>query len=247
MPGQAGVAARQEAVDLLRRMRRALDEAPEVTERLGEDGPIYTLSRAWLGRLAEPGLRWAVASCRSLIARTSARLGSSLGGALGGFGAPPRDVRAVVLVGGGATLPEADAILRAGLDPPVLRPVDPDLAVVRGVVGWAAAAAGRRLVAEHPKWRLEHLSWPVPGGRGRLVRWSVDEGEPYARGAVVAQVRTPDDLVFDLTAPSGGTLLAPLARVGEIVGPTLLVAVQAAGELPRRRPAGEAPGADGRR
>ena len=94
---------------------------------------------------------------------------------------------------------------------------------MRGAVGWAAAAPQRRLVAEHPKWRLEHLSWPVPGGRGPAGAWSVAEGEPYARGAVVAQVRTPDDLVFDLTAPSGGTLLAPLARVGEIVGPTLLV------------------------
>ena len=76
LPGRPALLARQEAMDLLRRMRRGLDEAPEVTERLGEDGPLYTLSRTWLGRLAEPGLRWAVASCRSLIARTSVRLGS---------------------------------------------------------------------------------------------------------------------------------------------------------------------------
>ena len=47
VPGPAGAAARQEAMDLLRRMRRALDEAPEVTERLGEDGPHLH---------AEPGL-----------------------------------------------------------------------------------------------------------------------------------------------------------------------------------------------
>ena len=227
VPGRPGVLARQAAMDLLRRVRHGLDDAPEVTERLGDDGPYYTLSRAWLARLAEPGLRWAVASCRSLIARTSVRYGSALGGparpgtGLGASGLT--DVAAVILVGRGAKLPGADEILRTGLEPPVLRPVDPDLAAVRGAVAWAGSAPARRIVAEHPKWRLEHLSWPVPTGRGRLVRWSVAEGESYGRGAVVAQVRTADDLVFDLTAPSGGTLLPPLARAGEIVGPTVLV------------------------
>jgi hypothetical protein len=226
VPGRPAGVTRQAAIDLLRRVRHGLDEAPEITERLGDDGPYYTLSRAWLARLAEPGLRWAVASCRSLIARTSVRFGSALGGgharpgtALGA----PGGVAAVILVGRGATLPGADEILRTGLEPPVLRPADPDLAAVRGAVAWVGGAHARRVVAEHPKWRLEHLSWPVPTGRGRLVRWSVAEGAAYGRGAVVAQVRTADDLVFDLTAPNPGTLLAPLARAGEIVGPTMLV------------------------
>lgn len=219
--GPLGLLARRDAVDMLRRVRSGLAGSVQMTDRLGDGGPLYTLSRAWLGRLAEPGLRWLVASCRGLLARSAAGLGASggapLGGALG-------DVAAVILIGGGAHLPGAEQILRTGLDRPVLLPPEPELAVVRGAVAWVAEAPQRRIRAEHSKWRVEHLAWTVPGGRARLVRWSVDEGEAYSQGTVVAQVRTPDDRVYDLATPCGGVLMAPRARVGEIVGPTLLVA-----------------------
>ena len=58
----------------------------------------------------------------------------------------------------------------------------------------------------------------VPGGRGRLVRWLVKEGEPYPQGAPLAQVRTADDRVFDLTAGrADGVLLEHRVPIGGMV------------------------------
>jgi hypothetical protein len=116
------------------------------------------------------------------------------------------------------------------------------MAVLRGGVRWVAGASRRRLVADHPKWRVEPLTWSIPGGSGQLVRWNVSEGQAYPAGSVLAQVRTPDDRVFDLTAADGGALLPQRAKVGDFVGPTLLVrakrpASALAGDPPGKRQA----------
>ena len=162
-----------------------------MTARISPDAPPYGLTREWLDRLAEPGLRWVGASCRSLLGRAAAG-GSALGRAraLAGFAARPRsgvqgstmaDVAAVILAGGHAQLAAAPKVLGQELQRPVLRLDDPELAAVRGAVRFAVAAPTRRLWADHPKWRVEPLSWDVPTGRARLERWLVTAGEPYQR------------------------------------------------------------------
>jgi WD40 repeat protein len=94
--------------------------------------------------------------------------------------------------------------------------------------------------ADHPKWRVEPLRWAIPGGRGQLVHWNVAEGQSFAGGTVLAQVRTPDERVFDVAAAHDGVLLAQHPLVGNNVGPTLLVrtkrpASPLAGDPPDKR------------
>lgn len=266
LPGDDGLRARHQAVDFVRQMKHALtrlDDNAEVTGRLADDAPVYALTREWLDRLAEPGLRWVGASCRSMLARAAAGSGGlalagptlggttpdGRGGVVSGYagavapgpelpGATLADIEAIILAGGHARLPSAEKILREELQRPVIRLQEPDLASVRGAVRFAATAGSRRITADHPKWRIEPLSWDVPTGRARLQRWSVSPGEPYQEGAVLAQVRTADERVYELTAPEEGVLLSQRARVGDVVGPTL----GAAAKRPASLLAGDPPG-----
>jgi molecular chaperone DnaK len=254
MPGDAGLRVRQQAVDFLRQIKHALcdlEEDGEIAGRLAPDAPSYVLGREWLDRLAEPGLRWVGGSCRSLLARAAAGWGgSALGGPGAGYGlgspgvgsvlpsSTINDVSAVVLAGGHARLASAERILREELQRPVVRLDDPELAPVRGAVRFTIAAPTRRIVADHPRWRVEALSWDVPTGRGRLERWTVGAGAAYQRGAVLAQVRTTDERVYDLSVPEEGVLLSSRGRVGDVVGPTLI----ASAKRPSNLLAGDPPG-----
>jgi molecular chaperone DnaK len=256
LPGDDGLRVRQQAADFVRQIKHALatlDDGAEVTGRLAGDAPPYRLSREWLDRLAEPGLRWIGASCRSMLARASAGsgglalAGSTLSAAMSqGPGAPGpalpgatlADIDAVILTGGHSRLACAERILREELQRPVVRLNDPDLAAVRGSVRFAVAAPMRRITADHPKWRIEPLSWDVPTGRARLERWSVGAGEAYQRGAVLAHLRTVDERVYELTVPEEGMLLSRRGRVGDVVGPTLI----AAAKRPASLLAGDPPG-----
>jgi hypothetical protein len=252
--GEVGARMAAQAMDVARQLKHALsdvDTEDEAVGRLAPDAPSYVLSRAWLERLAEPGLRWVGASCRSLLARAAAGWGgSSLGG--GGYGYGPgsagaasvlpgaqiADVAAVVLAGGHARMGCAERVLRDELRRPVITLDDPDLAAVRGAVRFAMAAATRRIPADHPRWRVEPLSWDVPTGRARLERWTVSPAAAYQRGTIIAQVRTADERVYDLTAPDEGVLLASRGRVGDVVGPTLV----ASAKRPASLLAGDPPG-----
>ena len=192
-------------------------------------------SGAWIARLADAGLRWAVASCRSLLARAAA--GKGVGTATGAI---ITDVSVVILVGGWARLPSAEEIIHSGLQRPVLSTAEPELGVVRGAARWVASAAHRRVAADPPRWRVESLAWHIPGGRGRLTAWQVSDGQPYAAGASLAQIRTIDDRVFELTAVDDGALLGQPAQVGDIVGPTLVAPAKRqasclAGDAPEKR------------
>jgi WD40 repeat protein len=271
LPGDDGLRARNQAEDFVRQMKHALtrlDDMAEVTGRIAADAPAYTLTRERLDRLAEPGLRWVGASCRSMLARAAAGstdlalAGTALTGTTRGGAAPPgrgsgvsgcggvvargpglpgatlADIEAVILAGGHARLASAERILREELHRPVIRLQEPDLASLRGAVRFAATAASRRITADHPKWRIEPLLWDVPTGRARLQRWSVDQGETYVRGAVLAQVRTADERVYELTAPEDGVLLSRRGRAGNVVGPTLI----AAATRPASLLAGDQPG-----
>ena len=231
--GDAALRGHHEVMGFLRRLKHEATTRDEVTGTLRDGMPPYRLTHEWLNRLAEPGLRWVVASARSLLARASAgQTGVVLPGST------MVDVSTVVLVGGAARIGNAARIIHEGLLRPMVTIGEPELAIARGGVRWVARAPTRRIVAEHPRWRVEPLSWAVPGGRARLVRWSVAEGEAFAAGAVLAQVRTPDERVFDLTAADEGTLLSHRARVGDIVGPTL----SAISKRPASCLAGDPPG-----
>jgi hypothetical protein len=235
LPGDDGLRVRHQAMDFVRQIKHALsqmDEQAEITGRLSPDAPGYRLTREWLDRLAEPGLRWVGASCRSLVARAA----SGWGGA--NFGAAPgapaeglADVQAVVLAGGHARLGRAERVLLEELGRPVIRLDEPELAPMRGAVRFAAMAGTRRILADHPRWRVEPLVWDVPTGRARLERWSVAPDDGFRRGDVLAHVRTMDERVYELTAPGDGVLLASRGRAGDVVGPTLTASAKRAASL----------------
>jgi hypothetical protein len=216
--GDVSVRAGFHALDIVRRLKHQLSEAPEATDRIEPGAPPYTIGRDLLDQLTEPANRWLIASCRAVIARA---------------GIVPADLAAVLLVGGSAHLPSVAAALHHGLGRPVTRPPEPELAVLRGAARLAGERAGRALPADPAPWRVEPLAWSVPGGRGRLVRWLVKEGEAYPQGAPLAQVRTADDRVFDLAAgradgvlleqrvPIGGMVVSGAAAAHVRISPTL--------------------------
>jgi molecular chaperone DnaK len=223
--GDAGTLARYRAADLVRRLKHRLATVPEATDHLDPAAPAYRLTRAELERYAEPSLRWLLASCRAVVARAGATLG---------------EVAAVVLAGGGSRLAAAAGMLGGGLARPVLHAPEPELAVIRGAARCAAGAAGRRVSATAPGWRVEPVIWEVPTGRARLVRWLVDLGQPYPSGAVLARARASDDRVYDLIAGRDGILAEQLVPAGGIVESGAVSAMArsvggSAGSRPTRR------------
>jgi hypothetical protein len=232
-----GMAAydQQEIAPYLRQLKDHVSQSPPDAAE-----PPYGLTQHLLFRLAEPGLRWVVASCRSLLARAAAGIRDSGLMGLGSLapGTNVSHVAAVVVLGGNAGLPGVEWIISDGLSRPAAVALDPTLALVRGGVRWVQAGADRRLVAEHPRWRVEPMAWEVPTGQARLVRWSIRPGEAFRRGTVLAQVRTADERVFDLAAPDEGVLIDVGARAGDMVGPTLI----ASAKRPTSLLAGDQPG-----
>lgn len=185
-------------------LRVPLDVARALKVRLCETGEeAGGLTRAVLDRCAEPALRWLVASCRAVVARA-------------GAGLP--EVAGMVLVGGGV-LPQTASFLRAGTDLPVYQQPAADCAVIRGAARWAAGASARRVRAEPAPWRVEPLTWEVPATDARLLRWLVAEGAAYAQGALLAQLRTADDRVFDLTASGAGVMVEHRLHAGSQLHP----------------------------
>jgi molecular chaperone DnaK len=208
-PGDAGLRAYYEAIDFTRRLKHQLADADEVADHLTPLAPPYRLTRDWLAAFAEPALRWLVSSCLSVVQEAGATLA---------------DLSAIVLAGGGARLPMVEPALRTGLGQQIRTSAEPELAVARGAARWSVGAVTRAVPADRPRWRIEPVSWEIPGAVGQLTRWLVAEGQPYQAGEVVAQVRTPDERVFDLVAPQAGTLLTHRASVGDHVGPVLVAA-----------------------
>ncbi len=252
LPGEEGLRARAQVVEFVRELKHALSdgERTQVTGRLGADGPSYTLRREWLGRLAEPGLRWVGASSRSLLARVAAGwTGPSQHGSANQSRSPLAapavpatldSIAAVVLAGGHARLHTAERVLAQELGRPVIRLDDPELAAVRGASRFVSLSRQRRIPADHPRWRVEPVSWDVPTGRARLERWIVGVGEEYRRGTAIGQVRTADDRVYELTAPDDGVLLRRRGTAGDVVGPTLIASTKRhasllAGDPPDKR------------
>jgi hypothetical protein len=203
MGGDVAARAQHRATAFVRAMKVRLcaSGADEVTDVPVPGAPPYRLSRAILDRCAGPALRWLLASCRAVAARAGVALPELAG---------------VVLVGGGV-LPHAAVWLREGLGRPVHQPPEPELAVIRGAASWAAGGSARRVRAEPPPWRIEPLTWDLPAADARLLRWLVAEGDAYAAGALLAQVRAADDRVFDLTAARAGVMMRHQLAAGDPV------------------------------
>ena len=167
LPGEEGALARHHATEFVRQLKHAVagqDERAEVSGQLAPGAPVYRLSRVRLDRLAEPGLRWIGASCRSLLARAAsgwAGGSESWNAGTGGWGAARPgaaspygpgnplspastlvDVEAIVIVGGHARLAVAEQILRDELRRPMIRLDDPELAADRGRTPEVAHRAG---------------------------------------------------------------------------------------------------------
>lgn len=216
-PGDAGLRAYYEMIDFIRQLKHQLGSgAEEVTDHLTALSPPYQLSRSRLAAFADPSLRWLVESCHALVNER---------------GMTFADIAAVVLAGGGARLPLAAPALLDGLGfrdgayaNPLRRSGEPELAVLRGAARYAAGANARVVPAERPRWQMEPLTWDIPGGYGRLQRWTVEEGGTFAAGAVVAQVRTADERVFDLAVARAGTLVSHRVGTGAVIGPVLVAA-----------------------
>ncbi len=207
--GDAGLRAYYEAVDFVRRLKHQLSDSVEVEDHLTPLAPPFRLNRGWLEAVVDPSLRWIITTCRALVSRA---------------GVAQEELAGVIAVGGAARMPVVAPFLHSALSLPVRCPVEPELAVVRGAATWAMSAAARVVPAELPKWRVEPLAWEIPGGRARLLRWLVAEGEAYPAGARLAQIGTLDDRVFDLTAVHEGTLLDQRVRTGQVVETTLVAA-----------------------
>lgn len=219
-PGDAGLRAYYEAIDFVRRLKHQLgdsEEIDEVSDHFTPVTPPYRLNRMWLEAFAEPALEWLESSCHRVMATAGVR---------------PENIAAVVLAGGGSRLPGTVAALHRALglgdgapNNLVRRPTNPDLAALRGATRFALDAAARAIPAEPARWRVRPVVWDIPGGGGQLLRWTVPEGQPYRAGSVLAQVRTPDERVFELTAAYDGVFLAQHVSPGQPVGPSLVAAV----------------------
>jgi outer membrane protein assembly factor BamB len=71
-------------------------------------------------------------------------------------------------------------------------------------------------VAQEPEDPSERVvRWRVPGGRGRLLGWRVEERETFAPGTDLAAVRLPSGAIIQLRDTDGGTVRALHARSGQ--------------------------------
>lgn len=207
-PGDAGLRTYHDAVDFLRRLKHRLADAEEVQDHLTPVTPAYRLTRQWLAAFAAPAVEALLASGHAVVEAAGVTLA---------------DIRAVVVAGGAARLPMAVAALGESLGHPPRRSHGPELAAVRGAARWAADTTRRVIPAQAPGWRTRPVAWDVPGGRARLLRWTVDPEVPYPAGAVLAEIRTADDLIVGLTATDGGALLESLPPPGALLGRVLAV------------------------
>ncbi|MDP9797506.1 hypothetical protein J2S43_006018 [Catenuloplanes nepalensis] len=208
-PGDGGLRAYYEAIDFVRRLKHQLGDSLEVEDHLTPLTPPYKLSRAWLEAFAEPAVQALVASAHAVV---------------GAVGATLADISSVVLSGGASRLPVVKPALANSLGHTLRHAPEPELAVVRGAAQWAANAESRAVAADAPSWRLEPISWDIPGGDAKLLRWNVGEGEAFREGTVVAEVRTGDERVYQLTATHAGALLSHTVPPGGQVGSTLVTA-----------------------
>jgi molecular chaperone DnaK len=177
--------------DFAQRVKHQLSDAAVVEDFLMPNTPAYRMSQEQLSTLAAPLLGRTATCCTELLAR---------------LGTPVHDVTAALVVGGGSRMPAVADLLQRGLGLPLRRVVDPELATVRGAARWVPGSGQRRVSARTSPEPAVPLSWSIPGGGARLLRWLVMPGQAYLDGVPLARVRLSGGAVWDLTASSPGTL-----------------------------------------
>ena len=174
------------AVTLKMRLTATDDAAASIVP-----GTRVHMRRAKLAQLTEILLKDTVDCCAKLI---------------GDRGLSPRDINGVLLVGGSTRMPMVLPYVDRHLDVggPVRRAKNPVLAVVEGAATWAENAASLCGFDDPPSPLRTPLSWSLPEGRGKLVRWLVERYDSYPAGARLARVRRPDNSLYDLRVRTGG-------------------------------------------
>lgn len=185
--------------EFARRLKHRLSDEQSAQDSMLPDTPAYRLTREVLAGAAAPVLDRAVACCERLLYRC---------------GAKPGDLAAVMLTGGGARLAAAPPRLAAAFGQPPYLLAEPELTVLYGAVRWLVRR-GRPTVPPEPLAAgTVPLSFGIPAGGGRLLRWLVEAGQRYPGGAVLARVRLPGGALWDLTAAEPGRLDRVLVGAG---------------------------------
>jgi hypothetical protein len=74
------------------------------------------------------------------------------------------------------------------------------------MAGRSSGGNSRGVVAVASTDRMVPLTFTIPGGSARLLRWLVAPTQPYQEGHPLARVRLAGGAVWELTARTGGTL-----------------------------------------
>jgi molecular chaperone DnaK (HSP70) len=196
--------------EFAQRIKHQLTDVPVAQDFLMPNTPMYQLARPEFANLTAPQLSRTIACCTDLLAR---------------LGVPLREVSSVLLSGGSSRMPVVAERLERELGRPIRRLAEPDLAVVRGAARWLQRSGSRVVQAARIPARTVPLSFDIPGGSGRLLRWHVLPGETYAEGSALARVRLPNGALWDLTASLPGMIDRFLADPGHDVRATDWIAL----------------------
>jgi molecular chaperone DnaK len=177
--------------DFARRIKHQLSDMPMVEDFLLPDTPAYRITQAELAELVAPLLNRTIACCRQLLADLAV---------------PPASLGSVLLVGGGARMPAVAEAVHRAFNRPLRQVEDPELATVHGAARWLPRSGPRMIRASTETSRMTPLSFAIPGGSARLLRWLIVPGQPYPAGTPLARVRLPGGALWDLVAATPGTL-----------------------------------------
>jgi molecular chaperone DnaK len=217
--GADGAKARLRFADFACQVKQHLTDAQETVEYVGMLDPPVHLSRTDLERLIGPPLDQLIVGYRELLAEAATA---------------PASLAAVLLTGGCARIPAFAAALTTAAGRPVTPTADPQLACVRGGIGWAAAAPARQIAALGPLPGVRPLAWRFDGGAARLAEWLVPVGGSFQAGDRVARLRDGDDAIWDLTADQPGEMERHCVDAGAVLASGDYLAVI---RLAARRPA----------
>ncbi|MEV7230491.1 MULTISPECIES: Hsp70 family protein [Polymorphospora] len=185
--------------DFAQRIKHRLSDTATVEDYLLPDVPAYRLSRTELATLAAPLLSRTTQCCAAMLDHLNVAA---------------HQVDAVLLVGGGSRMPAVTETVRRAFGRPIRTADDPELATVLGAARWLARSGPRTLPAWSSPERIAPLSFGIPGGSTRLLRWLVRPGEVYSAGTRLARTRLPSGAIWDLTAANPGTLERLLIQPG---------------------------------
>jgi molecular chaperone DnaK (HSP70) len=138
-----------------------------------------------------PTVEQTLACCRDLLTRLAV---------------DPRTIGWVLPVGSQSRTLGLNGAIERALGISVRLVEDPELAVLRGAVQWLQESGPRVIAGQAIAERIVPLSFTIPGGSARMLRWFVSPDQAYREGATLARVRLTSGAIWDLTARSRGTL-----------------------------------------